>query len=76
MFIWFLELIEIDKILKRNEKCVCLTASQTNAVDGKDNDDYHQKGEGGRGIGEYLPNIKPDHYNNRHHTRHEAEYVQ
>ena len=39
-------MIEIDKILKRNEKCICFTSSQTNAVDGKDNYGYHQKGEG------------------------------
>ena len=45
LFIWFPESREIDKILKRNEKCICFTSSQTNAVDGKDNDGYHQKGE-------------------------------
>ena len=45
VFVWILELIEIDKILKRYEKCICFTSSQTNAFDGKENDGYHQKGE-------------------------------
>ena len=38
--------MEIDKILKRNEKCICLTSSQTNAVDGKDNDATIRRGRG------------------------------